>query len=136
MADAPTIALEKVCYVVIRARQFDARYATEEPDASNPSEDGFRETLAARRNDPTVVELVEFIGAMDVDEQAELVALLWVGRGDFDKDEWENAVHLARERGETSAARYLLGTPLLADLLQEGLAAFDLGCMDTEAQHL
>ncbi len=136
MADEPTIALEKVCYVVIRAREFDARYATDEPDASNAGEDGARETLSARRNDPAVIELVEFIGAMDVDEQAELVALLWVGRGDYDKDEWENAVALARERGDTPTARYLLGTPLLGDLLQEGLAAFDLSCADVEARHL
>jgi len=136
MAETPTIALEKVCYVVIRAREFDTRYVTEEPDASNASEDRFWDTLAARRSDPTVIELVEFIRAMDVDERAELVALLWVGRGDFDKDEWGAAVALARERADTSTARYLLGTPLLADLLQEGLAAFDLGCIETEARHL
>ncbi len=136
MAAAPTIAVEKVCYVVLRAREFDVRYVTDEPDASHASEDKFWETLSARRNDPTIIELVEFIRAMDVDEQAELTALVWVGRGDYDRDEWEDAVALARERADTSTARYLLGTPLLPDLLQEGLAAFDLSCIDTETEHL
>jgi hypothetical protein len=136
MNGSPSIALEKVCYVVIRAREFDARYATDEPDASNASEDGFRDTLAARRHDPTVIELVEFIGAMDADELAEMVALLWVGRGDFSKDEWDAAVALARERRDNSTVRYLLGTPLLGDLLMEGLALFDLGCTEMEARHL
>ncbi|MBZ9678494.1 DUF3775 domain-containing protein [Mesorhizobium sp. ES1-1] len=66
-------------------------------------------------------ELRELINDLNVDEAAELIALAWLGRGDYDAAEWSDAVSAARERGNRYTAKYLLGMPLLADLLEEGL---------------
>ncbi len=71
----------------------------------------------------TEEELKQLIGDLNVDEAAELVALVWIGRGDFDPAEWTEAVTAARERGNHRTAKYLLGMPMLGDWLEEGLEA-------------
>ncbi|MCE1237759.1 MAG: DUF3775 domain-containing protein [Hyphomicrobiales bacterium] len=63
------------------------------------------------------------IEALNVDEQADLVALLWVGRGDYEPEEWPAALRRAHERRIRSTAAYLMGIPNAGDLLEEGLAA-------------
>ena len=69
------------------------------------------------------VELRELIGDLNVDEAAELIALMWVGRGDFDAAEWTEALAAARERGNRRTSSYLMGMPMLGDWLEEGLEA-------------
>jgi len=71
----------------------------------------------------TEEELRELIDDLNVDEAAELVAIVWIGRGDFDAAEWQEAVAEARQRGNKRTAKYLLGMPMLADHLEEGLEA-------------
>lgn len=68
-------------------------------------------------------ELRELIADLNVDEIAELIALAWVGRGDFDASEWAEAVSAARDRGTRRVADYLLGMPMLGDWLEDGLEA-------------
>ncbi|MBX3570585.1 MAG: DUF3775 domain-containing protein [Rhizobiaceae bacterium] len=68
-------------------------------------------------------ELRELFNDLNVDEVAELIAIAWIGRGDFDAREWSEAVAAARERGTRRTTSYLLGLPLLADWLEEGLEA-------------
>jgi hypothetical protein len=70
--------------------------------------------------------LETLIDELNEDEQASLIALAWVGHGDYEPDEWEEALTLARERNETDPAGYLMGMDLLGDLLAEGLAAFGI----------
>lgn len=71
-------------------------------------------------------ELRELIEDLNVDEAAELVAITWIGRGDFDAEDFDQAVEEARERAVGSTATYLLGLPLLADHMEAGLDALDL----------
>ncbi|PSJ58309.1 DUF3775 domain-containing protein [Pseudaminobacter soli (ex Li et al. 2025)] len=71
----------------------------------------------------TEEELRELIDDLNVDEAAELVALVWVGRGDYEASEWQEAVTEARRRGNNRTAKYLLGLPMLGDWLEEGLEA-------------
>lgn len=71
----------------------------------------------------TEEELRELIADLNVDEAAELVALAWIGRGDYDASEWLDALAAARERANQRTAKYLLGMPQLADWLEEGLEA-------------
>jgi hypothetical protein len=71
----------------------------------------------------TEQELRQLIGDLNVDEAAELVALAWVGRGDYEASEWQDAITAARERGNRRTAKYLLGMPMLGDWLEEGLEA-------------
>ena len=129
----PEIALETVCRIVLKAQQFDVKDAEVEPDpGSNPIDDGFTAVLEDHEDDPVELELTEYIDSLDVDDQCDLVALTWVGRGDFTVDEWPRARGLAYEEHREAVARYLLGIPLLADLLREGLAAFGLSCTDLD----
>lgn len=66
-------------------------------------------------------ELVEEIDNMDADHQHELVALMWVGRGDFGAEEWGDALALAAERADSPTSRYLLSHPMAADDIASGL---------------
>jgi hypothetical protein len=67
------------------------------------------------------------IDELNEDEQAALIALTWIGRGDYDASQWDEALRLARERNEdASAASYLGDMELFGDYLAEGVAAFGL----------
>ncbi len=65
------------------------------------------------------------------DQQCEIVALTWIGRGDYTKDDWDEALRTANQQHNERTAEYLLGMPLLPDYLEEGLAQFDLDCEDS-----
>jgi len=124
------INLETVCFLIAKARQLDVKGAAVVPDdGSNPIDDDFAAALTEDGGDATEQEIATILGDLNVDEQARLVALTWVGRGDYAPEEWAAAVRLAGERRTGSTADYLLGTPLLGDLLEEGLAAFGLSCV-------
>jgi hypothetical protein len=71
--------------------------------------------------DPAYAELKATIDDLEPDQQISLVSLMWLGRGDYAVDEWEEALADARERWNERTADYLIGTPLLADYLTEGL---------------
>lgn len=132
----PEINLDKVCFVIIKAREYDVQYRALEADDSNPSDDNFVSVFGSDKDDSVRKELKGFIDAMDEDEQCELVALCWVGRGDFSAEEWTEAVDEARARRQGSTADYLIGTPLVSDYLEEGLSKFDLSCEDFETGRL
>jgi hypothetical protein len=137
MADTiPTlsIATDKVCFVVVKAREFDVKdVTTADDDGSNPTDDRMVEVLEDRPDDPVEQELRTFIGAMSEDEQVDLVTLAWIGRGDGALEEWEELrAEAARAHDRRSVASYLLGLPLLADYLEEALAAFGLSCVEFE----
>ena len=92
----PEINSDKVCFVIVKAREFDVQVEGLEADDSNATDDNFASVFATGRDDSVRRELKAFIDAMDEDEQCELVALCWLGRGDFSADEWEDAVAEAR----------------------------------------
>jgi hypothetical protein len=73
--------------------------------------------------DLTEREFRALVGDLNVDEAAELVALAWLGRGDYDAAEWNSALAAARERANRRTAKYLLGMPMLGDWLEDGLEA-------------
>ena len=132
--DTPTelnISAEKVCYIIIKAREYDAKVDPVEPDpGSNPADSGESEILADYPDDPTAAELKEAIDDLNDDEIIDLIAMVWVGRGDFSKSEWKSARDLARERHKRKSADYLMGMPTLGDFLEEGMA--QLGYSSTE----
>lgn len=80
----PEINPEKVCFIAEQARELLSEDEGEAPDASNPTDDGEREILTDAAYAPVHSELVQFIDDLDFDEQCALVALVWIGRGDFD----------------------------------------------------
>jgi hypothetical protein len=122
-----------VCFIIVKAREFDVKEDVVQDDpASNSSDDNFVKVLEDRGDDPTEQEITSFINDMNVDEQARLVALTWVGRGDYGVTEWAEAVQMAHSRHTGSTARYLLGIPLLGDYLEEGLSQFGYSCVGDE----
>ena len=131
------ISPEKVCFVVIKAREFDVKDAVTEPDpGSNPSDDQMAAVLEDHADDPVVEELSSFIGAMSEDEQIDLVAMAWLGRGDYTADDWPSVRdEAARARNQNTAA-YLLGMPMLGDFLEEGLSLLGYSCEPFEMNRL
>ncbi len=119
-----TISLDKIRDIVLLAREYDLAEVPDEPDpGEDPDAIADPETLLDEGEDPTEAELRELIDDLNEDELVDLIALVWVGRDDFGRDEWAEARTLARERQEKKASDYLLGMPTLSDYLEEGLAA-------------
>ena len=127
------IALDKVCDVIIRARAIDVKEGVTDPaSGSNPIDDGNLDSLMASPDDSTEEELRDVIAGLNEDERADLIALVYIGRGDMEPEEWGDAVRLAKEREDAmsiTAADWLLGIPNLGDLLDEGLAAMGRSCV-------
>ena len=133
----PTLSIspETVCYIIVKAREFDVKVPPADgDDASNPSDDREVDILEDRADDPTYLELTEALGALNEDERLDLLALLLLGRGDF--EELDEAREQAEEIETATWRSYLLGTPLLGDYLEEGLAALDISCEDYEINRL
>jgi Protein of unknown function (DUF3775) len=123
-----TIALEKLAYIIEKAREFDAEVPIDPGAAtgSDPADDDERQILLDTPDNPTEEELRDAIDGLNLDEREELLALMWLGRGDYDAGDWSEALRQARDTPSETEASYLLGTPLLADYLEEGVAALGL----------
>jgi hypothetical protein len=136
--DAPlTISPEKVCFIIIKAREFDAKDIVTDPqESSNPSDDRGIEVLEDHGNDPVVQELTAAISALSVDEQIDLVALAWLGRDDYTAEDWPEVRAEAAGQHNTRTASYLLGTPTLGDFLEEGLSMLGYSCEEFEINRL
>ena len=119
------ISAEKVAEIVTKARQFDVKDVVTDPDsASNASDDAMLSVLEDHGDDPVRTELSAIIRGLNEDEQVDLVALAWLGRGDGDIDDWADLRAEASRAHNKRTAEYLLGTPLLGDLLEEGFVQF------------
>jgi hypothetical protein len=140
MTDAiPTLSIstEKICFVVMKAREFDVKDVDTsfDDDGSNPADDAMTEVLEDRPDDPVDQELVAFIEAMSEDEQVDLVTLTWLGRGDGTLADWDELRAEAARVHNKRTSSYLLGEPLLPDYLEEALAAFGRSCEEFEEDH-
>jgi hypothetical protein len=130
-----SISTEKVCFLIVKARGFDAKVAVTDPDsASNPADDMAASVLEDHEDDPVVEEITSLIDDLSVDEQVDLVAIAWLGRGDYTAADW-NAVRAEAARAHNrNTATYLLGTPLLGDYLEEGLSLLGRDCEEYEIE--
>jgi hypothetical protein len=120
------IGTDTVSTIITMARLFDSESELTEPDTDEvDAELSGLETGEVRgqsSGDSLSDELREVIDGLNDDEVIDLIALAWVGRGDFRRDDWEEARALARERHRVHSADYLMGMPALGDYLEEGLA--------------
>ena len=129
--DLPEISIsdEKLCFIIEKAREFDVKDVVTDPDSgSNPADDAMIAVLEDHRDDPVVQELVAVIKSMSVDEQIDLVALTWLGRGDGGVEDWSELRAEAARAHNRHTAGYLLGIPLLADYLEEAASLFGIEC--------
>ena len=122
----------KVCYIVGMARVFDVKVEPVEPESGSAEIDTEdRDVLEDYSGDPNTAELRETIDDLNDDEIVDLIALAWVGRGDYGREEWTEARALATERHGQHSAGYLMGMPTLGDYLEEGLAVLGYSCEES-----
>jgi hypothetical protein len=116
------ISSDKVAFVILKARESNADMTVldESPSAIEMEDDAYA-TLEDRSSDKTPSEVAEFIADLNEDEQADLVALVWIGRGTYSAEEFAEAVEMAKAERINPTEVYLLGIPLLADYLEAGL---------------
>lgn len=105
-----TISPAKIAHVIIRARKFDA---------------GVPGSGQAR-------ELRAFIAALNEDEKASLTAVMWIGRDTYDASELDEAIATAKAEATAPTEDYLLGNPMLADHLEDGLNALGISLEEAE----
>jgi len=113
---------DTVRFVIDKAREFHAKEDVVIPeDPDNPSGDWAAQILANHAGDYSLIEVKGVIEDLDRDQQVCLVALMWLGRGDYDVEEWDQVLQDADDAWNERTADYLLATPLVADYLEEGL---------------
>ena len=125
----PELAIsdDKLRYIVAKAREFDVKDVVTDPgDSSNATDDAMLSVLEDHRDDPVVQEIRAAIFAMSEDEQVDLVALTWLGRGDGTVRDWDELRAEAARAHNKRTASYLLGIPLLADYLGEAMSQFGI----------
>jgi len=123
------VSTEQVCFIIARARQFEVKdVPTISDPGSNATDARMVSVLEARRNDPVAGEIRAVVAAMDEDQQIDLVALTWVGRGDYQIGEWAEARSQAAAAHNDRTADYLLGLPLLSEFLADALSDCGLDC--------
>lgn len=122
---ALTIDPDVAFFILEKARELAAKVEQTNPgDGSNPTDDRSVDVLEQTRDDATYEELRSAVVALNDDERADLVALLWLGRGDFTLSEWGEARRQARSRGTTPTADYIAGDPVASEEIEQGLALF------------
>ena len=132
-----TISPENAFFVLTKAREFDVKDEVTEPDpGSNPSDDRELAVLEDHTDDPVVQEITAFINALSNDEQIDLVALAWLGRGDYTKADWPEVRGEAARAHNARTAEYLLGMPQLGDFIEEGLSLLGYSCEQYEINRL
>lgn len=133
--DQLTLSPETAFYIIVKAREFDEQVAPSDPDSgSNPSDDREVDVLEEDPDDTVEQELDAALGGLNIDEQLDLMALTWLGRGDFAS--FAEARKEAAEMRDKHIATYLKGTPKLGDYLEEGLAQLGVSLEDFEKNRL
>jgi uncharacterized protein DUF3775 len=133
--DQLTLSPETAFFIIVKAREFDEQVAPSDPDSgSNPSDDREVDVLEEDPDDTVEQELDAALGGLNIDEQLDLMALTWLGRGDFAS--FGEARKEAQDMRDKHIPTYLKGTPKLGDFLEEGLAQLGISLEDFEKNRL
>lgn len=119
--------------VIELAKKFHVKEDLVTPDdAGDLAEDYSAEVLAHHQADPVLQEFRSVVDGLGPDQQQQLVAMLWLGRGDGPIEEWDTLLEQARDEWTPTTADYLIAHPLLADHLQEGLDQLEDAAAESE----
>ena len=122
---------ETVCQISARARQFQVEVGDPIAEGAEDSlEPGTGPGPLDEREDLGYLDLKAAVDDLAPAQQADLVAVMWVGRGDYEAEDFEAARAAARDAWTPRTAEYLMSTPLAADYLEEGLAQLGYSCED------
>ena len=127
----PLTPLETLCRIILRAREYEAQVPTDSDGNEAPEnvDDDGEETLSVlddNLNTGVEEELAAAIDDLAEDQQAELLAFAWVGQGTYEATDWDEAIEEASEVG--NVVEELMEMPMLASVLESGMAAFDISC--------
>lgn len=127
----PLTPLETLCRIILRAKEYEAQVPTDYDGGEAPEnvDDEGEETLSVLDdsiNTSVEEELVASLEDLAEDQQAELLAFAWVGQGTYDAADWDEALEEAS--AENNVVEELMEMPMLASVLEAGLAAFDINC--------
>jgi hypothetical protein len=126
-----TLSPDTACYIIAKAREFDVKTPSTDPEADALDDDDIAAAaLEDRPSDPVEDELRAIIADLPVDARVDLVALMWLGRDGAGPEDWTGLRETAERRDTGDAADYLLGTPLLSDYLSAGLSMAGHDCAD------
>jgi hypothetical protein len=132
----PLTPLDTLCRIILRAREYEAQTPSdydpgENPDNVNDEQEGMLSVLEDEINESVEEELKAVFEDLGEDQLAEVVAFCWVGQGTYEAGDWEEAMEEAGDLtkdGPEPAIEELMEMPMLASVLDAGLAAFDLSC--------
>jgi hypothetical protein len=124
------ISPDTVGWIIVKARELNVKV---EDDNEGDEQEDAMSVLRSGGDDPTEAELRSWIEDLTDTEQAELVAMFWMGRGDGDASEFDELVETARGSRSGKTSKYLLGEPLLADYLEEALEALGFDTSEIES---
>jgi Protein of unknown function (DUF3775) len=120
---------ETVCRLIELAREFHAQEEVVIPEVSgNPSGDWAMQMLASHSDDLTFQEFKYIVGELEPSQQQLVVVLLWLGRGDYTLDDWDDLLEQACVDWTPNTAEYLIAHPLMVEYLTEGLDIFGYSC--------
>ncbi len=131
----PLTPLETLCRIILRAREYEAQTVDfaddEDADDVDDEKEGALSVLEDDINDSVEEELRSVFEDLGEDQLAEVIAFCWVGQGTYDASDWDEAMQEAQDlvnEGTEEAIDELMEQPMLASVLDSGLAAFDLSC--------
>lgn len=132
------IPVASVCFVARKLREYETGdLLAEREDPPNPLEHADVEGITGHEDeysfDPVRQELVSFIGDLPADQKMDLVALMWLGRGNATLAEWPSIRADAADAHNARTAHYLLGSPMAGDFLEEGLSTLGYACAEPDA---
>jgi hypothetical protein len=132
----PLTPLDTLCRLILRAREYEAQTASdfdpgEDPDNVDDEQEGTLSVLEDDINDSVEEEIRSVLEDLGEDQLAEVIAFCWVGQGTYEAADWDEAMQEAQDLvGESTseAINEVMEQPMLASVLESGLAAFDLSC--------
>jgi hypothetical protein len=123
------ISTEKVCDFIEAAREVAGKVPSTAGDHTTTGDDSKLVTIEDYLGeDDRRREMVEFIAGLNIDEQIDLLALIMLGRGDYDIADWDVAVAEAQGRIAARDPDFMIGDAALPEYLGDGLEAFDRSC--------
>jgi len=127
----PLTPLETLCRIILRAREYEAQVPTDYDGGEAPEnvDNEGEETLSVlddSLNTSVEEELIASIEDLAEDQQVELLAFALVGQGTYEVSDWDEAIEAAAE--ENNIVEELMDMPMLASVLEAGMAAFDINC--------
>jgi hypothetical protein len=132
----PLTPLDTLCRIVLRGREYESQTASdydrgEDPDNIDDESVGTLSVLEDDVNTSVEEELIAVFEELGEDQLAEDIAFCWVGSGTYEANDWDEAMEEAQSlvaEGTEGAIEELMEQPMLASVLEAGLAAFDLSC--------